>query len=139
MLQKRNGNHDAEGSLLQLGGNSERRLKQRFQIERDARYKLLFGYRIAESGAAKTVNISSSGVWIRTATALPEGVPVELAISWPVLLNDNCPMKLMVFGCVMRSTDSGAAISIERYEFRTLGTSVFQPLVPTADEMRLQP
>lgn len=139
MLQKRNGNHDAEDSLIELGGKSERRLKQRFQIERDARYKLLFGYRIAESGAARTVNISSSGVWIRTSTALPEGVPIELAISWPVLLNDNCPMKLMVFGCVMRSTDSGAAVSIERYEFRTQGTSVFQPFVPVGDEMRLQP
>jgi len=139
MLQKTNGNQNTEDSLLQFGGRPERRLKRRFGIERDARYKLLFGYRIAETGAAKTVNISSSGVWIRTATALPEGVPIERAISWPALLNDSCPMTLMVFGCVLRSSDSGAAISIERYEFRTQGSGSFQALMPAAEEIRLRP
>jgi hypothetical protein len=34
-------------------------------------------------------------------------------------------MKLMIFGCVVRSTDSGAAINIERYEFRTQGSTLF--------------
>jgi hypothetical protein len=53
------------------------------------------------------------------------GVPIELSISWPALLNDYCPMKLMIFGCVVRSTDSGAAINIERYEFRTQGSTLF--------------
>jgi hypothetical protein len=72
------------------------------------------------------LNISSSGVWFNADTALPMGVPIELAISWPALLNDYCPMKLMIFGCVVRSTDSGAAINIERYEFRTQGSTLFQ-------------
>jgi hypothetical protein len=42
-------------------------------------------------------------------------------MTWPVLLNDNCPMKLMIYGCVVRSNEKGAAVAIERYEFRTQG------------------
>ena len=32
-----------------------------------------------------------------------------------------CPLKLMLYGCVARSTDKGSAVIIERYEFRTQG------------------
>jgi len=115
------------GEIVTLGGTGERRSKRRFRIERDARYKLLYGQHIAETGMAKTLNISSNGVWFTADTALPMGVPIELTISWPALLNDYCPMKLMIFGCVVRSTDIGAAINIERYEFRTQGSTLFQP------------
>ena len=114
------------GEIVTLGGTGERRGKTRFQIERDARFKLLYGQHIAETGLAKTVNISSSGVWFTTDTALPMGVPIELTISWPALLNDYCPMKLMIFGCIVRSTDNGAATNIERYEFRTQRSTLFQ-------------
>jgi hypothetical protein len=124
------------GEIVTLGGTGERRGKRRFAIERDARYKLLYGQHIAETGQAKTMNISSSGVWFQADTTLPMGVPIELTISWPALLNDYCPMKLMIFGCVVRSTDNGAAINIERYEFRTQGSTLFQP-VPGPVEARI--
>jgi hypothetical protein len=124
------------GEVVTLGGTGERRGKRRFRIERDARYKLLYGQHIAETGLAKTVDISSSGVWFTTDTSLPMGVPIELTISWPALLNDYCPMKLMIFGCVVRSTDHGAAINIERYEFRTQGSTLFQA-TPDSSEARL--
>ena len=42
--------------------------------------------------------------------AKPSGMPVELSMSWPVLLNDICPMKLMIYGCVVRSNEKGAAV-----------------------------
>jgi hypothetical protein len=42
-------------------------------------------------------------------------------------------MKLMIFGCVVRSTDSGAAINIERYEFRTQGSTLFQATSDAVD------
>ena len=32
-------------------------------------------------------------------------------------------MKLMIYGCVVRSDQQGAALAIERYEFRTQGSS----------------
>jgi len=34
---------------------------------------------------------------------LTTGMPVEVSMNWPVLLNESCPMKLMIYGCVIRS------------------------------------
>lgn len=106
----------------------ERRGKRRFQIEQEVRYKMLYGQRIAETGNGKTVNISSGGIWFSTESMLTTGMPVEVSMTWPVLLNDNCPMKLMIYGCVVRSNERGAAVAIERYEFRTQGRNY--PQVP---------
>jgi hypothetical protein len=102
--------------------NVDRRIKRRFSIEQGLRYRLLYGSRIAESGTGRTVNISSSGVWFKTEGILSTGLPVELSMSWPARLNDVCPMKLMIYGCVVRSDNDGAALAIERYEFRTQST-----------------
>src|SRR5579885_2515725 len=102
---------------------------------------MLYGQRIAETGTGRTLNISSGGVWFSTETMLTPGMPVELSMSWPVLLNDSCPMKLMIYGCVIRSSDRGAAMAIERYEFRTQGSKAFQQQQPSLTptyEYRLQ-
>lgn len=117
-------------------GKEERRGKRRFHIEQDVRYRLLYGHRIAETGTGRTINISSSGVWITTQAQLNAGLPVELSINWPALLNDVCPMKLMIYGCVVRSTEREAAVAIERYEFRTQGNRTFQPAVAVAEQAR---
>ena len=116
----------------------ERRMKRRFQIEQEVRYKMLYGQRIAETGTGKSLNISSSGVWFTTENMLTIGMPVELSMNWPVLLNDSCPMKLMIYGCIVRSNEKGAAVAIERYEFRTQGRSFQQqPSIPAGVELRL--
>jgi len=118
-------------------GERERRTKRRFEIEQEVRYKMLYGQRIAETGVGKTMNISSGGVWFSTENMLTSGMPVELSMNWPVLLNDSCPMKLMIYGCVVRSNEKGAAVAIERYEFRTQGSKAFQqPGIPAPVELR---
>jgi hypothetical protein len=119
-----------------LPSERERRLKRRFQIEQDVRYKMLYGQRIAEMGSGRTANISSSGVWFTTENMLTIGMPVEISMNWPVLLNETCPMKLMIYGCVVRSNEKGAAVAIERYEFRTQGRS-FQQQLPVATGVEL--
>jgi hypothetical protein len=117
----------------------EKRLKRRFAVEQDVRYKMLYGQRIAETGVGRTTNISSSGIWFSTSSPLTVGMPIEISMNWPVLLNDSCPMKLMIYGCVVRAHSSGAAVAIERYEFRTQGSRSFQqPVAHQAAEMRLQ-
>ena len=118
-------------------GERERRLKRRFLIDQEVRYKMLYGQRIAETGTGRTVNISSSGVWFSTETMLTSGMPIELSMNWPILLNDVCPMKLMIYGCVVRSNEKGAAVAIERYEFRTQGRAFQQPSMPSPAEFRL--
>jgi len=115
----------------------ERRTKRRFEIDQEVRYKMLYGQRIAETGVGRTKNVSSGGVWFSTENMLTSGMPVELSMSWPVLLNDSCPMKLMIYGCVIRSNEKGAAVAIERYEFRTQGSRNFQSAGATAAELRM--
>jgi hypothetical protein len=113
-------------------------MKRRFRLEQEVRYKMLFGQRIAETGTGTTTNISSSGVWFTTATSLSSGMPIEISMNWPVLLNEVCPMKLVIYGCVVRSNEKGAAVAIERYEFRTQGLHGFQqPSVNAAAELRV--
>jgi hypothetical protein len=98
---------------------------------------MLYGQRIAETGSGKTMNIPGGGIWFSTQTMLASGMPIELSLTWPVLLNDSCPMKLMSYGCVVRSNDKGAAVAIERYEFRTQGRSrQNQPAIPPGVEYR---
>jgi hypothetical protein len=119
-------------------GQPERRTKRRFRLEQEVRYKMLFGQRIAETGTGTTANISSSGLWFNTSAALNAGMPIEISMNWPVLLNDICPMKLMIYGCVVRASEKGAAVAIERYEFRTQGLNGFQqPVVNAASELHV--
>jgi hypothetical protein len=119
-------------------GDRERRTKRRFEIDQEVKYKMLYGQRIAETGVGRTMNISSGGVWFTTENMLTSGMPVELSMNWPVLLNDSCPMKLMIYGCVVRSNEKGAAVAIERYEFRTQGSRSFQqPNMNLPVEMRV--
>src|SRR5437764_14440487 len=125
-----------EGRAPGAPSERERRAKRRFQIDQEVRYKMLYGQRIAETGTGRTLNISSGGVWFSTESMLTSGMPVELSMSWPVLLNDSCPMKLMIYGCVVRSNERVAAVAIERYEFRTQGSRSFQQ-TPAQLEVRL--
>jgi len=116
-----------EKTLSQQHGRPERRTKERFLIEQDVSYKPLSGQRIAETGSGRTLNISSGGIAFTTETLLTEGTPVEVSMSWPVLLQGSCPMKLLVYGCVIRSSERAATVVIERYEFRTQTKPFQQP------------
>jgi hypothetical protein len=126
-----------EDSTFNGKADRERRIKRRFQIDQEVKYKMLYGQRIAETGVGRTMNVSSGGVWFSTQNMLTSGMPVELSMTWPVLLNESCPMKLMIYGCVVRSNERGAAVAIERYEFRTQGSRNFQTATAATGEMRL--
>lgn len=99
--------------------NSERRKKQRFEIQREARYRITEDGLVVAAGCAETVNICSGGVAFRAEGRLNRGAFVELSISWPALLNDNCAMRLIVFGRVLRIQGQEAVCTVEKYEFRT--------------------
>ena len=91
---------------------------------RDVRYKVLGGReRVKHLGSGKTLNMSAKGVLFTTESALVEGQVIELAVSWPALLNGVLPLKLVAQGLVVRIEDKRAAITIERYEFKTCGSS----------------
>jgi hypothetical protein len=75
-----------------------------------------------EDGTGKTLNISSSGVLFTTGHMLLPGRRMELSISWPVQLNNQCALKLVARGRVVRFERGRAAIEIQQYEFRTAAT-----------------
>jgi PilZ domain len=110
--------------IRRADATDDRRTSNRLPIEREVRYKVLGGRKtVKQTGMGKTVNMSSGGVLFTTETALPEGERVELAVSWPAQLNDTLPLKLVAMGRLVRTDETSAAISIERYEFKTRGNN----------------
>ena len=103
---------------------NERRSCDRFPIEREVRYKIFGAHKnVIQIGLGKSLNMSSSGVLFTTESILREGQRVELAVSWPVLLNNVLPLKLVARGRLVRSQGTLAAMSIDKYEFKTRGAN----------------
>lgn len=115
---------------------NERRSKFRFAIERDLRYKVVEDGVVVTSGSGQTINIGSGGIALRTDQPLAPKLYVELSISWPALLDQTCPMRLVVCGRVLRCNGRKSVCSIERYEFRTQART-FQPSETTRPDSML--
>jgi hypothetical protein len=98
---------------------ADRRKKARFPINRDLRYKVLEGDTIVSSGVGTTLDMASAGIAFLTDAQIAAGSFIELSISWPVLLEDSCPMRLIVFGRVVRGSGRKTACTVDKYEFRT--------------------
>jgi hypothetical protein len=39
-------------------------------------------------------------------------------IDWPALLDQRCPLRLVITGKILRSDQTGTAVGIIRYDFR---------------------
>lgn len=114
---------------------TERRAKYRFEMQRDVRYKVTGDGIQPVAGTGTTSNLCSAGVAFSTQHSLPIGGFVELSISWPVLLDDSCPMRLIVFGRVLRAHEDSAVCSIDKYEFRTAARTFTATSVGRSDGM----
>ncbi len=115
----------------------ERRAKARFPIHRELRYKVLEDNAIIAAGIGRTVDISSSGLAFDIDQTVKPGAFIELSISWPVLLDESCPMRMIVFGRVLRSDFPKTVCTVDKYEFRTQAR-VFQAAVPVRTDSMLQ-
>ena len=113
---------------------NDRRKKFRFTMEREMRYKLLENDTTVASGAGQTVDMSSSGVAFLGQHTARQGQLIELSISWPVLLNDSCPMRLIVFGRVVRCGGFRTACTVDKYEFRTQARTVRETPIPIRND-----
>jgi hypothetical protein len=107
--------------LLPFEQNSiDRRVAERFPIERESRYKLLTRKAGDEEGTGKSINISSGGILFTTDWHLQPGIGIKVTINWPVLLNAEVRLRLVALGRVVRSEEGTAAMQISRYEFRNV-------------------
>lgn len=102
--------------------NSERRHADRFPIEREVRYRVLNKRGGDEAGDGKTVNMSSAGILFTTDAMVLPGRRLEIAVNWPAQLNNQCALKLVARGRVVRFEGGRAAMEIQQYEFRTAAT-----------------
>jgi PilZ domain len=100
--------------------DKERRAKSRYPLQLNVRYQTM-GMAGPVAGIGETINVSSSGVFITSATSIRESTRVRVVIEWPSLLNGTTPLQLITIGTVVRRQESGFAIAFEGYQFRTAG------------------
>jgi hypothetical protein len=110
-----------------IGG--DRRQDRRYQLQLELKWKLIRRRRLLDTGAGRTIDISSGGIRFDAGRHLPEGLNVELAISWPVLLHNVAPMQLVATGKIVRCDGRQVAIQTVQHEFRTVGTASERPAV----------
>jgi hypothetical protein len=121
-----------------INKEADRREKARFPIHRELRFKVLQDATVLEVGTGETLNISSGGVLFSLERDLQAGCFVELSISWPVLLDNTCPMRMIAFGRVLRSEGGVTACTIDKYEFRTQARAAVRPITLNRSDSMLQ-
>jgi hypothetical protein len=104
-------------AATQISG--DRRSKKRYALDLALSYRVLQSGQVKATGTGRTTNISSNGVAFATNDPFNLATYVELSISWPVLLNQNCLLKWVVEGHVVRSDGQSTAIRLRRHEFYT--------------------
>jgi hypothetical protein len=95
----------------------ERRTAVRYPIALNAHYKGSRKNSIA--GTGKIVNMSSRGLWMVSEQSIPVGSKLEVTVEWPALLDGSIDLVLVTTGRVVRTHQSGFALVLARYEFRT--------------------
>ncbi len=123
-------------STTTIAKHLERRAKARFPLNRQMRYKLFHnGGGTLQAGNGHTLDISSGGIAFAIDGEVPLETYVELSISWPVLLHNDCPMQLIVFGRMLRSVPGRSVCTVDKYEFRTQGRVLQAETAVRADSM----
>jgi hypothetical protein len=103
--------------------HGDRRGDSRYQYEMELRFTYMFRG-TAHFGTGRTRDLSRGAVRFTTETPPPDGALVELRIAWPFLLQNVCPLELVVRGKV-KSGERGTILAMDDYEFRTCGQRSF--------------
>ncbi len=124
-LDPANFQRSIQNALSSTGGPSpankeaERRTNARFDCHLAVSYQTLEKPFISGQGESETLNISSKGVLFRASEALEPGQLVQVSVDWPARLENQIPLKLVAEGRIVRNIKGVAAMTIEKYEFRT--------------------
>ena len=70
-------------------------------------------------GFGKTTMISSQEIIFAVGSGLEPGMNVQIALAWPVLLDDRVPLQLVLETTITGSHDGVAEARILAYDFRT--------------------
>ena len=89
-----------------------------YRIYANLTYRVLDGTRVLRRGTGRTTTMSSNRVLLETETWLPADTLIELSLSWPVMLDNRIPLKLVILGRTVMF-EGRVAVDILRHEFRT--------------------
>ena len=89
----------------------------------DLDYRLMDTNRALERGHGQILAMSRKSVWLESDKALCVGVAVELAVTWPVRLDNKIPLRLIIQGRTVSADGKSAKVEILRHEFRTRALS----------------
>jgi len=112
--------------------SGERRRDKRYELEMEMRWKLVRRRKVLYEGGGRTVDLSSGGMLVETDRPLPVGLNLEMAIAWPMRLQDGAPLQLVVAGKILRSLGRRAAIRMVQHEFRTAAAADEQTAAPAS-------
>jgi|SRR5579872_406406 len=90
-----------------------------YPIGADVEYRVMQRNEVLASGTGRTRAISSSRVMFECEPGLRAGLLVELAVRWPVKLENGVGMTLNIIGRTVSATGNCTAVDILRHEFRT--------------------
>jgi len=111
--------------------HGDRRAERRYAYEME----LQFSYSMRGAkyfGSGVTADLSRTSVRFIADNPPPRDSEVELRISWPFLLQNVCPLELVVRGKTTTTTERGTILAMDHYEFRTCGQRSFISAVASA-------
>jgi len=96
------------------------RSAKRFPLKLTVAYRVFpsRGSQVLGHGKSRTIDISSTGVLLRTRGHYPAGASAELLIDWPASRENAPAAQLRIFGAVVRHDERGTAIEIFRHGFQ---------------------
>lgn len=112
----------AAAEAAPTGKEAERRNNARFDCHLAVSYQTLEKPFHSGQGSSETLNISSKGVLFRADAVLEAGQLVQISVDWPARLENQIPLKLVAEGRIVRNINGIAAMTIDKYEFRTRRT-----------------
>ena len=104
--------------------HGDRRTDRRYQYEMELRFSFKLGNAM-QFGAGCTLDLSRGAVRFVSENPPPDGSDVELRIAWPYLLQNVCPLELVVRGTTVTTSERGTVLRMSAYEFRTCGPRAF--------------
>ena len=105
----------------------DRRNDQRYWVELDLQFRAFHRDQVEACGSGKTVNVGRSGLCFNAPHAFAKGTEVEVVIEWPFLLQNRCPLHLIIRGRIAWCSGNSSGLEMRRYEFRTRGSRSFEP------------
>ena len=93
-----------------------------FPLVLPLKYKAISPKANAISGTGSTVLLSSTDIVFQADQPLGSGVRCEISIAWPVLLETNIGLQLVLQSVITRSEGQVVTARVSKYEFRTSKT-----------------